>query len=649
MEALRPVTIDFESFGIDKRPAYPPIPVGVAIKYPGQRGVYHAWGHPQGNNCSWNQGQDLLGAAYKAGLKGDGLLFQAAKFDLDIADTHMGLAVPDWRYIHDTMLLLFLDDPHQKELGLKPSADRLLGMPPEEQDAVKEWLLKHQPLKAQGIKISGGSKASKGKKGESHNFGKYIAYAPGNIVGKYAMGDVDRTEKLFKLLHPKTIKRGMGKAYERERRLLPILLDIERHGVRVDLKRLSKDLVSYNAHHNALTAWVQKHLKAPGLELDSGAKLVAAMLKAKKLDPSKLGKTETGKDKSDKESLLEAVTDKTLLAVLKYRTQLGTCLSTFMGPWALMARKSGGVIYTTWNQVKGDGKGARTGRLSSTPNFQNIPKTFKPIFRHELKGSKLPACPIGPLPALPLVRSYVVPFALDHILLDRDYSQQELRILAHYEGGELLEAYIKDVWMDVHEYVRQLVNQMTGKSFERTPIKNTNFGIIYGMGIALLALKSEISYDLAKEIRAAIKAVFPGLKMLSSTMERRAASRQPIRTWGGREYYCEPAAIINGKMVTFEYKMLNVLIQGSAADCTKEAIIRYYAIKHPDVKLLLNVHDQITISAPKRLAKLAMAQLKEAMESVVFNIPMLSEGKQSVKNWAELKPYDKKGVITWRG
>lgn len=636
---IQPTTVDFETHPIEPRPAYPPRPVGVAIKAWGKKSVYYSFAHRTKNNCTEAQARKALAEAWK---NPDGILCQNAKFDLDVAETFFNMPRLHWSKIHDTMLLLFLDDPHQKQLGLKPSAERLLGLPPEEQDIVGEWLIKNQPV--DGVKIS--------KSPQSDNyFMRFIAEAPGDLVGKYAIGDVDRTAALFKLLYPKTLDRQMGVAYDRERQLLPGLLDVERQGVPVDKKRLSKDVSNYQAQHARLSMWLLKRLKAPqDLNLDSGQQLVDALVRAGLADTSKMALTDTGKVKSDKENLLTGVTDPVLMSVLTYRTQLGTCLRTFMEPWLATAEASGGRIFTTWNQVKGD-VGARTGRLSSTPNFQNIPKVFAPLFRHEAtknQGHALPKCPLADLPPLPRVRSYVTPWASDHVLLDRDYSQQELRVLAHFEDGNLAEAYRQDPWMDVHEHARLMINRMTGRNFERKPIKNTGFGLLYGMGIGKLAIKNGLSYELSKEIKEAYLATFPGLKQINYDMKQRAAAQKPIRTWGGREYFCEQPIMVDGQVRTFEYKLINYLIQGSSADCTKEALIRFIPHLSKDVKLLINVHDEVLITAKRSVAKEAMRTLSEKMESVEFDVPMLSEGKWSKINWSDLQTYDEKGVVKCR-
>lgn len=637
MKQPKPVTVDFETFGIEGRPKYPPMPVGVSIKYPGKKSKYYAWGHPTGNTCCWSDGAAEL---KKAWAHKEGVLFQNGKFDVDVAEVHFGLPIPAWDKIHDTMFLLFLDDPHQMELGLKPSATRLLDLPADEQDAVGEWLIANQPVK--GVKIS------KSKSSE-HYFGRYIAYAPGDLVGKYANGDVERTEAIFNLLWKKTVDRGMLTSYDRERKLMPILLEMERQGLQMDHKRLASDVAMYNDWRVKIDAWIIKTLKADAdINLDSGAQLVAAMVDAGKADPDLLPKTPTGKFQTNKEALLQGVTDKVLLAVLKYRTQLNTCLNTFMQPWLNTANASGGLIFTTWNQIKspsGDHNvGTRTGRLSSTPNFQNIPKEFAAIFHHEDTTKKLPKSPFKEvLPALPKVRSYITPFK-GEIFIDRDYSQQEPRILAHFDGGALMDKYVENPWIDFHDYAKAELAKM-GKFYDRKPVKNTNLGLIYGMGVGKLAERNDMTVEESSELKKAILMLYPGLKQMYQDMKLRAKNKEPIRTWGGREYYCEEPKLIDGRVREFDYKLVNVLIQGSAADCTKEALIRYHAAKHPSARIVLNVHDQVTVSVPKKILKPEMEVLRQTMESVEFDVSILSEGAISSTNWDELQDYDKKGKV----
>ena len=629
----KPVTIDFETHKIMPRPLYPPMPVGVSIKYPGKKAKYYAFGHLEGNNCTWSEAEKALRDAYD---HSDGILFQNGKFDLDVAETHFGIKIPEWNKIHDTMFLIYLHNPHAKELGLKPAAEELLGMPPEEQEEVGEWLLSEQPIP--GVRIN------RGKQGDNY-FGAYYSWAPGDIVGRYADGDTIRTEKLFTLLYKEILDRGMGEAYDRERKLALLLLEMERQGLAVNLKQLRRDVDMYTDWMGKIESWVIKTLKAPAdLNLNSGQQLVEAMIDAGKVDESLMPRTATGKIATNKDALLAGVTDKKLLGVLNYRERLKTCLNTFMKPWLETAELSGGLIYTIWNQTRTpDSVGTRTGRLSSTPNFQNIPKEFAPIFDHEKPGAKLPKSPFKDIPPLPKVRCYVVPFEGD-VLIDRDFSQQEIRILAHFDGGSMMHDYQADPWLDFHDVARGKLAEQ-GLFYERKPVKNTNFGLIYGMGVGKLAEKNGTTVDEAKDLKAAILKLYPGLKEMYSDMRLRMQQDLPIRTWGGREYYCEPAKLVNGRLMTFDYKMVNVLVQGSAADCTKESIIRYHAAKHKDAKIILNVHDQITVSVPPKLMKSEMEVLRKAMESVEFDVQILSEGSVSDTNWGDLKDYDKKGKI----
>lgn len=653
MKIPHPVTIDFETFKIEGRPAYPPIPVGVSIKYWGKKAKYYAWAHPVGrpkylggpyesawgretdNNCTKAQAKKALKLAYKTK---DGILCQSGKLDIDVAETHMGMPRLPWDKYHDTLYLLFLNNPHAEELSLKPSAEHLLGWAPEEQDAVADWLIKNQPV--EGITITRAKKSD-------YYFGGYIAYAPVKIVGPYANGDTERTEALFKFLYPQIVKRKMLQAYDRDRELMLMLLETERQGIPVAVNRLKRDIKKYEKALLELETWVYKYIKAE-INLNAGMQLVKALQKVGKIDVDKLGFTPKSmlksRDKwiykSDKESLKNAMTDTTLAGVLRYRSQLNTCLNTFMKPWLRIALQSDGKIFTTWYQTRNTDmkKGARTGRLSSSPNFQNMPNKFDNI--------KLPKRLA--LPPLPIMRSYIIPWSKDHVLIDRDYSQQEIRGLGHYEEGVIMGMYLGDPWVDVHEYARIMINQMLGKNFPRKIIKNFVFGLIYGMGVGLLAKMAEITVNEAREVKNAILAIFPGLRSLNRDMKIRAKSNQPIRTWGGREYYCEPSKLIDGKIREFDYKMLNCLIQGSSADCTKQALINFWNVKDEDVKVYLTLHDEILLSVPKKKAHQSMMLLKYWMEAVEFDIPMLSEGEYSNKNWAELKPYDKKGEIVCR-
>lgn len=646
----RHAVIDFETLKIQSRPVYPPVPIGVSIIKPGEKkGRYYAWGHLDGNNCSWGEAHRALKDVYDDPTIR--LVFQNSKFDIDVANVHMDLPIPDWSRVDDTMFLIFLDDPHQRELGLKPAAERLLGEAPEERDALVDYLIEHQPLKGVGIRMN------RGKNGEYYA-GAYVAYAPGNIAGKYANSDTERTGKIFRLLWPKTRDREMLSAYDRERRLMPILLRMERRGIAIDEARLIADMARYRVIQGQVDQWIVKKLgmENTGINLDSGDELMAAMLAAGVAKEELAHVTAGGKLSVSKDSLMDAVSDKQFLAVMKYRASLKTCLNTFMQPWLEEAERTGGIISTSWNQVKSpsgnDSIGTRTGRLSAS-RFMNMPKEFNAIFLHEdPDNKKLPKCPIKGLPSLPWVRSYITPFK-GHVLIDRDYSQQEPRILAHFDGGALQDKYNEDPWIDFHDFAKAELEKM-GLVYQRKAVKNTNLGLIYGMGVPLLAQRNDQTVEDAKKLKDGILKLYPGLAEMYKNMKARYRANQPIRTWGGREYYCEPPKLVHNRIMHFDYKMVNILIQGSAADCTKDAVIEWddrvtAAGMQDQWFLILTVHDQLTASVPYHRFDIPMEILRQSMEDGVrFDVPMLSEGAVTKTNWAELEAYDTKGKLTWQ-
>ncbi|MBI4914030.1 MAG: hypothetical protein HY823_14965 [Acidobacteria bacterium] len=606
----QPVVIDFETHPILPRPEYPPIPVGVALQIPGHPPKYLAFDHPAGNNSTVEAVQSELRAVWD---HPDGLLFHNGKFDIDVAETHMGMPRLPWHHYHDTLFLLFLSDPHAPSFALKPSAERLLGRAPEEATELHDWLVHHRIVQ-------------KGVKG----WGAFIAQAPGDLVGRYAVGDVERTGALFQFLMPEIIDRGMVEPYDRERELMLILLENERRGIPVDLQRLSEDVERFTRAQTELEAWILLTLGMPDLNLDAGRELLDALRRANKIDLDLLDLTPTGKHKFDKENLSRAVLDPTLKAVLGYRASLKTCLATFMTPWLRQAEATGGRIHTSWSQTrnfeKGKAAGAVTGRLSSSPNFQNIPGGFPDFFP---QGTPPPFA----LPVLPRVRRYIVPEE-GHILIDRDYSQQELRILAEYAGGALFGAYASKPDLDLHELVRAQLSEMLGYRLERKPVKTVVFGLIYGMGVSRMAESGGVDIATARAIKEGVLALFPGIREINQAMRAKAERRQPLRTWGGREYHCESPVYKDGEMRTFEYKMINVLIQGSAADCTKQAILNYYRTPHRG-HLLVTVHDELLISVTKSEVTHEMNLLKLAMAGVGFDVPMISDGKSGT-NWCDM-------------
>lgn len=616
----QPITIDFESEAIQSRPQYPPKPVGVAIKWPGKKARYYAWGHPIKNNCTYDDAQRALSEVWDSGLQ---VLCHNAKFDLDVAETHFGLPALPWDRVHDTLFILFLKDPHAASLSLKPSAERILGMPPEERDAVKDWLVEHKVI------------------GSNENVGAHICKAPGDLVGRYANGDVDRTLKLFLKLYP-TLDQGMRQAYDRERRLLPILLRNERQGLRVHHSRLVRDIELYRGALGVVEASLRKKLKAPGLNLDDDKGVGDALFNAKIVTDwvwTKGGAGRAPQRSVAKDNLgQERFRDQKVWAELDYRNRLKTQLSQSMEPWLAQAELShslglGHRIYTEWNQVRqAHGKetvGTRTGRLSCS-RFMNITKKFK--------GHTHPKW--LKVPKLPLVRTYILP-EMGHVWLHRDYKQQEFKWLAHFEDADLKAAYLADPSLDQHDAMQARL-KAESFDFDRDVAKFSNLAILYALGGEMFAKKTGLPRAVADKVRLATKRAMPGVALLEAEVKRRARNGEPVRTWGGRLLYCKPPSVAKtgarkGEEVTYEYALLNHLIQGSAADNTKEALIRLDdELSGTEARLLVTVHDEINISAPAELADIYSATLGRVMESIECDVALLTDEKRG-PNWGSLE------------
>ena len=627
-------TVDFETQKIEPRPNYPPKPAGVAIKRLGERkGRYYAWGHPTENNCSESEGYGAVRDVFKSGQP---ILMQEAKFDSEVACKWIPRCpMPRWDLLHDTKYMLFLRNPHSLSLSLKPSAEIYLGMAPDEQADLRDWILKH-------VK---GSKKS--------DWGAYIALAPGNLVGKYAIGDVVRTDGLGRLLLPYVHAHNMMDAYNRERHLMPVLLRNEQEGIKCDVDALAVDIPRMQQDIETCDGFIRKRLRNKNLNIDSDVDFANALASAKIVADDQWVVTKTGRRSTSKKNLLPGMfRDIRVFQAFSHRNKLSTCVGTFAEPWFEQAQATAGnTIHTIWRQVKGggggegDAGGARSGRMQSAPNFQNIPKNFnkkdinysKPIFLDVLD--------------LPLMRKYLLPDSSKHLWGRRDISQQELRILAHFEDGSLLKNYLVDPRYDMHKLVHDGVLEIVGMDFERDKIKAFNFQDIYGGGIPAFCQSLGCDYATAKRVKQAKIALMPDVQALRDDIEALARDGKPIRTWGGREYFVEESRYVekHGRVMDFFYKLLNYLIQGSAADDTKEVLIRYDEHPRREGRMLVAVHDEANISVLSKRIKPEMQVLREVIQSVEFDVPMLSDGEIG-NSWGSLTKFAEKefNMKAWR-
>lgn len=626
MNAPPAIVVDLETLPIQQRPNAPPEPVGVAIQWPDMREPkYFAWGHPAGDNCSNWLAHAEVGAVWNAGLP---VVFHNSKFDVSVAFERLGLPWLKWERCHDTMFLAYLCDPHAPKLGLKELAEDWLQEPPTERDELHDWIWDHRQQLEQAY-------PQYGKVSKKH-LGAWIFAAPGDLVGRYACGDVRRTKGLYEKLWPIVERNGMLPAYDRERQLMPILAENERLGMRVDSSALERDIRGFDIDMDYVEAWLRDRLRNIDLNFDADADVAQALIRSGVVLEPSFTLTKTGKLSTSKEYLTpDLFTDSQVASVLGYRNRLATCLHTFMAPWLEQASQWGGKIGTNWNQVRGEGGGTRTGRPSTNShNFLNPSKDFE---NDRDDGFAHPAF-LG-VAQLPLVRKYILPDD-GHVFLHRDIDGQEMRILAHFEQGDLWRKYNETPTLKPHRYIGAQMSEVAGREIAYTKAKSMNFLSIYGGGIPALQKKLRVTVDEARQMQAYHNKVLPGRKILNEEITAIFRRHDPIRTLGGRVYYCEPPGFSkkHNKYMSYEYKGINVEIQGSAADFTKQTMIDWYPGRGQS-RLMVSLYDDFNISAPIDTAVRDMAWLKEIIERpgrLGLSVPILSDSKHG-PTWGDAK------------
>lgn len=386
-------------------------------------------------------------------------------------------------------------------------------------------------------------------------------------------------------------------AYQNEMKLMPHILAMEQRGVCLDAVKLAVDTDYYFDKLDELDTQICEAV-GKQVDVDSNAALADA-IEAVGLSKG-FAQTPTGKRSTAKDSLIGAIGDPMLLGRLLVRGSIATCLRTFMQPWLIQANDHG-KLFIRWNQIRNyTDTGARTGRLSSSPNLQNIPVTWEAL-RGQLTtiGYELEF-------ELPNVRQYIVPRE-GCVFVGRDYSAQEMKLLAHFTDGALLEALRADPTKDVHMIAADIAG------ITRKVAKTLGFAVLYGAGVGRIAETLGITVTEATIIKRKYLAALPEIKVFQDKLSKAGRTGNFVTTLGGRQYYVQAPAVVNGVMRSFEYKLTNYMIQGSAADQSKEAM-HYFASNAKDGgEIVLTVHDQLVIQCPKNDIEVNKQLLKQAM------------------------------------
>ena len=430
----------------------------------------------------------------------------------------------------------------------------------------------------------------------------------------YACEDADVTLRLYPILREKMAECDVTDVFSKiEMPLLPVLARIEQNGVRLDTEALRQTGDDFRARLQTLEEEVYA-LAGHEFTITSPKQVGTVLFEELKIS-EKARKTKTGQY-STSEEVLETLRDKHPIVekILAHRA-LKKLLSTYVEALPKLINPRTGRIHTSFNQAV-----TATGRLSSSnPNLQNIP------VRGE-DGRE--------------IRKAFVPDE-DCTFFSADYSQIELRIMAHLSGDEHMIADF-NAGHDIHaataaRIFHKSIEEVTRD--ERRKAKTANFGIIYGISAFGLSERLGIPRGEAKELIDSYFDTYPKVKEFMSTCIERAQERGYILTEFKRRRYL---ADINSRNATVrgyaERNAVNAPIQGTAADIIKVAMVaidRRLREEHLDTKMILQVHDELNFSVPHRELDTVRQLVVEEMERAYsMRVPLLAECGSGT-NWLE--------------
>lgn len=447
---------------------------------------------------------------------------------------------------------------------------------------------------------------------------KHLKDVPVPLVAKYAISDVDQEYAIHKMQLERLASEDLMPLYEMECALTPLLVQMRKAGLRLDR---DKRMIA------------AKTLRAKYVELDRAVEAEygafnhnSTVQLAEIFDRLKLpyGRTATGRP-SIKTEDLERIEHPFAHKVLSLR-QVDKIYSTFvMG--AFVDYDVDGRIHCSFYPLRQDEGGTVSGRFSSqNPNLQQVPgkdKTDEGLYDF---GK--------------LVRGLFVPE--DDCWYGKiDYSQIEYRVIAHYARGpksdEVRELYRTNPKTDYHQLVIDWTKQMIGKEISRGDAKRLNFGFAYFMGAPAMSRKFNWPMEKAEEFKTLYNTTMPFIGPTRTAVVNVAKGRGYIRTILGRKARVSDEIRENKK----EYVMFNRLIQGSAADINKKAMVNAYNaglfnVLTPHV----TVHDELGVSVPKTAEGIeAYRELKRIMEtSVELRVPIVAEAEIG-PSWGEVNEF----------
>ncbi|MEY4065397.1 MAG: hypothetical protein RIR26_1605 [Pseudomonadota bacterium] len=576
---------------------------------------------PIGCSFCFAEGEAYYLPLYAAHLSGQGLAdgFPAAEFSVEEALTELKKA-----FAHRSARLVAHNlkfDWHQMlnigvGLGQAAIADTMIAA----------WILNPSAggfgLDAQSLKVLQLEKIPTSKLIGKEAGRSSMTEVPLAQITEYACEDVDATLRLWNVLQVELNQDAKVSHlfHAVEMPLIRILAEMERTGVHIDAEYLADLAAEVQGKINDMQRQIHA-LSGEDFNIASPKQLGVVLFEKLKVHETvgfkgKLARTTLGY-KTDA-NVLEQFQSHPVVALVQEFRELSKLLNTYILVLPQLVKESTGRIHTSFNQI-----GTATGRLSSSdPNLQNIP------VRTEL-GKK--------------VRRAFCASSPDKVILSIDYSQVELRVMAHLAHDESMIAAFRS-GADIH---RQTAAKILGKkpedvtAEERGNAKTINFGIIYGMGAQRLSREQKIPLSEAKSFIERYFLNFSGVYRYLEEQRQTARMKGVVHTFFGRPRPVDLSRAFNpAEVKALENIAINSPIQGTAADIMKIGMLRAAeALRQSGLhgQLLLQVHDELVLECPRSEVDATAKLLKNALEGAVeFSIPLVAEVGTG-QNWLEAK------------
>lgn len=575
LSSAKEICFDTETTGLD-----PITSTLVGLSFAVKEGT--AWYVPIPSNQQ--EAQSILNE-FKPIFENKGItkIGQNIKFDLLMLRAY-GVTLKG--YMFDTMLAHYLLEPDMRH----------------NMNYLAEQLLNYKPIEIEELI---------GKKGAGQLNMRSI---PVDKISVYAAEDADITLQLKNILEPRLQNEGLTELYkEIEAPLVEVLAEMELTGVRIDSDSLNEFGKSLNAELINLDNEIKELAQTPDLNISSPKQLGEILFEKLKI-ASDVKMTKTKQYSTSEEELLKYKDKHPIIdKILEFRS-IKKLLSTYIEALPALVSPKTGRIHASFNQAV-----AATGRLSSNnPNLQNIP------IREE-RGRE--------------IRKAFIPSDDNHIILSADYSQIELRLMAHMsQDPSLCEAFLNNE--DIHtataaKIFKVPIAEVTRE--QRSSAKTANFGMIYGISAFGLSQRLNISRTEAKELIDGYFGTYTGVKAYMDSCIANAREKGYVTTLLGRKRYLPDINSNNGTVRGLaERNAINAPIQGSAADIIKVAMIRINKrLKQENLqsKMIIQVHDELVFDALKSELPTLQQLVKEEMEGAIkLSVPLIAESGVG-NNW----------------